>query len=1298
MTRLFAISAALLFTILTSRSQATPFISELVAVGNDSFQDEDGDTPDWLEIHNPTNETINLGGYHLTDDAVALEKWTFPEVNLPPGEYLVVFASDKNRATAGSELHTNFKLSGSGEYLALIAPDGTTITNQFSPTFPVQATGFSYGVEGTAADGSRGYFDPPSPGAENSTLLSAPLVAPVISPASGTFTSNVKVAITPAFAGGVIRYTTNGSNPTSSSPLYPGPLTLTSTTHLRARVFDPDTNGGGATTGATFQKLATSSNLNGINSPDSFTSDLPIMIVENFGSGGIPGPGSTLQTARVSVFEVDPETGRSSLANNPDASFRIGIRRRGQSSAGFAKPQYRVELRDENEDDLDYPLLGLPSESDWVFNGPWTDKSLVRNSFSFELGRTLGNEAPGTKHFEMFLSTNGGDLVSSEYVGVYVLFEKIKQGNNRTDITELTPTDNSGEAVTGGYMMRFEPPGIANDGPRATGWNSVEIIEPSSPTTQQRTYLGSYLDDFVATLGWSRGSGPNNSGIVNPDPVTGYPAFINVDSFVNHFIISELGRDQDAYVRSDYMFKDRNGKLNKGPIWDHNLIMGTGCCFDNRNPRGWQYLDNYNRGGRDHGYEPDWFVPLMRDPDFRQRVIDRWGGLRTTGAFELTNLFARLDAQADPLAEAAVRNFTKWNTLSQNGPGFPSPSTQTWEQQINFIKDWLTTRTGWIDDQFLLIPDLNPGGGTAFPDNGEIAVRGEEPVYYTTDGSDPRLPGGGINPGAEVLPPNIGTVPVTFLARESTWTFLDDGSDQGTSDIVLGHPSYDSTNWKHPDFDETEWMSGNGVLGFGGLGNPRAIIATQLDRGPTTGRHRTYYFRRKVEITNVASILSLQAKLLRDDGAIIYLNGKEVARSNIADGLVLGFEDLTGGEAAAGNAESEYFELPLDPGNLVEGENVIAVELHQQSSGSSDLGFDLELTGTIPPGDAPTIALGETSLIRARSRSTGGEWSAPNEGVFVVGAPASAGNLIITELNYHPADPSPSELSTDPTLNDDDFEWLEVRNISENEIDLSGATFVDGIEFQIPVGTTLAPGAYAVLVENESAFELRYGQGLPVIGTYSNKLNNDGELLALNDLAGGTITAFTFNDIWYPETDGEGSTLVALDESGLPTDANDPASWKVSSIPGGTPGGPDTTSGQGFTNWQLANFNQEQLADPLVSGPLADPDLDSLGNLLEYGMGLDPNSPNQDKLPVPQFVQIENESFLALTFQRHVGLTDVIFSIEVSSDLENWAESFIPVGDPVSNGDGTESIILRHNLPIVSSDPRQMVRLKIRRR
>ena len=139
---------------------------------------------------------------------------------------------------------------------------------------------------------------------------------------------------------------------------------------------------------------------------------------------------------------------------------------------------------------------------------------------------------------------------------------------------------------------------LTDDSTNLTKWTFPEVQVPS----------GGYIDDFVATLGWARGSGINNSGIVNPDPLTGYPAFIDVESFVNHFIITELGRDQDAYVRSDYMFKDRGGKLHKGPLWDHNLIMGTGCCFDNKNPRGWQYRDNYNRGGRDHAWERDFGV------------------------------------------------------------------------------------------------------------------------------------------------------------------------------------------------------------------------------------------------------------------------------------------------------------------------------------------------------------------------------------------------------------------------------------------------------------------------------------------------------------------------------------------------------------------------------------------------------------------------------------------------------------------------------------------------------------------
>lgn len=1274
-----------------------PFISEFVAVGNENVVDEDGDTPDWLEIYNPTDRAIDLDGYHLTDDAGNLTKWTIPSVAIAPGGFLGIFASGKDRANPPLNLHTNFRLSSSGEFLALVAPDGNTILNSYEPEFPTQIPDFSFGIAGDSPEGPQGYFSPPTPVQPNGSINPSPLLTPTITPACATFTNEVEVTLATPFGNGEIRYTTNGNQPTSSSQLYTGPLTFGSSTHLRARVFDPATNEGGATTAGHFQKLASSSNLGGISPPEGFTSNLPIMVVENFGRGSIPGPGQSLQTARVAVFNVDPVTGRSSLSGTPDACFRIGIRRRGQSSAGFAKPQYRVELREEDDSDLDFPLLGLPSESDWVFNGPWTDKSLVRNTFSFDLARAIGNQAPRTRHFEMFLSTNGGDLIASEYVGVYALFESIKLSENRTQLAALTPQDNSDPEVTGGYMMRFEPPGIAGQGPRATGWRSVEIIEPRLPTSAQRNYVGSYFDDFVATLGWSRNSGPNNNGIVNPDPVTGYPAFIDVPSFVNHFIISELGRDQDSYVRSDYMFKDRGGKLHKGPVWDHNLIMGTGCCFDNRNPMGWQYRDNYNRGGRDHSYEPDWFVPLMRDPDFRQKVTDRWSELRRGGPFQRDNLFARLDRQADPLAEAAVRNFAKWNTLGQNGPGFGSPSTQTWEQQIDFIKNWLTARTDWIDLQFPMVPELSEEDGAVIATGDEVSVQSENTIYYTTDGSDPRLPGGEVNPDATALPASLGSVPATFFGPESVWTYLDDGSDQGPSNIVVGNPSYNTSNWKHPDFDDGNWRTGSGVFGFGGIGSPRISFNTTLERRPPSGgdQHRCYYFRKTFEIEDPSDVFTIQANVLRDDGVIIYLNGQEAGRSNIPEGTVLGFEDLTGGPSVPGNVESDYFEVLLDPTLLVEGSNVIAVALHQQTGGSSDLGFDLELVGQVAPGDAPTVDLPGTALVRARSLDSEGEWSGLNEGLFIVGTPAGPSNLIVSEINYHPVAPTTAELAINPSLNNDDFEWIELRNIGPDPIDLSRVTFTDGISVEIATGSTLAPGAYTILVSDPAAFELRYGSGLPIAGTFTGRLNNDGEQIRIADRNDTSIALFTYNDVWYRESDGNGFTLVLRDDSTLPGDYNNFLNWQAGRVEGGTPGTSDPSGNPGFTAWQNDQFSPDQLADESISGPLADPDGDSLTNFLEYGMGLDPNADSSTVLPAAGFVTEDGITYLALSFQRQQGLSEVTFSVETSTDLVNWAPSSIEIDTPIDHGNGTESITMRASVPFDSSTRLQVIRLRL---
>ena len=1088
---------------------AEPLISELVAVGS-TLKDEDLAAQDWIEIHNPNGTPIDLAGYFLTDDAVVLTKWTFPSTTLAAGGYLVVFSSDKNRAVSGSPLHTNFKLSANGEYLALVKPDGTTVVSGFSPNFPGQIGGFSYGLNSTA---TNGYFAPPTPGAANGPLV-PPLAAPILSPACASFTTSTSVTITEGIpgVGNVIRYTTNGSEPTTSSTLYPGSaIPISGTTHLRARVFS-SSGAPGAITGGLYQQLATTSNLAGIDSPSSFNSELPILVVENFGAGAIPAVDSpTLQTARLSVY--DPAVGNSILSGNPDACFRIGIKRRGNSSRDWAKGQYRFELRDETGADLDAGLLGLPAESDWTLNGPYPDKSLIRDSLVYDLGRQLGMEAPRTRHFELFCNLDGGDLRSSDYMGVYVLIEKIKQGKNRTDITEMTDTDNTPPAVTGGYIMHFDEPFHITEGggPKPTNWRSLEIDEPKNPTTAQKIYIGKYMDDFVATLGWSRWGGANNAGVVNNDPITGYPAYINVDSFVNLLTINELTRNQDSYVGSDYMYKDRAGKLHKGPLWDFNLTMGVGCCHNNTSTRyGWMLDLKFCRGGDEHSYEPDFLVPLLRDADFRQQWIDRWFKLRRYGVLEDDALNARIDSHAAPLTAAAARNFVKWPILGSSVPVAPfnSPVSTTWAAQIDFMKDWLGERMLWIDAQFPKLVTFSPSPRAVTAGTPVTLTASGGTIYYTTDGSDPRLAGGGISAAAVAI------------------------SNGGTA----------------------------------------MVNAT------TTLIARTYHN-----------------------------------------------------------------------------------------------------TWTTTPSGA----------------TWGATWGAPTQVTYVLGTPANASNLLVTEVNYHPASPMTAEELADPNFRNDDFEFIEVKNISGGPIDLSGMAFIAGITYFVPPTQVLAAGECGVFVESLAAFRARYGHTPRVLGVYSDKLDNGGESVRLVDISGATIRSFTFSDTWFPTTDGGGDTLAAINQTTPGADLSNPLSWDASDHPLGTPGMPNNSLN--FAGWRRENFTAMELADPLIGGALADLDGDGIATLMEFALGLDPNLHDAPAvLPTAGTVNLAGDDYMTMSFRRLKLGCDVTYRAMVSPDLRDWTEMTMAVGTPVDNSDGTETVIMRDLLKTKDA-ARRFMRLEVER-
>lgn len=199
--------------LITTPALAAVTISEFMASNNNTITDEDGDDSDWIELHNDGNSAVSLNGWYLTDDDSNLTKWQLPNISLPAGGYRLVFASNKDRAPTTGELHSNFKLSAGGEYLALVQPNGATIADDYAPEYPQQFTDIAYG-------GSL-YFPTPTPGAANGSGVSG-LVEPVaFSVDHGFYDSQQNVALSTATTNTTIRYTLDGSEPTTATGCTP---------------------------------------------------------------------------------------------------------------------------------------------------------------------------------------------------------------------------------------------------------------------------------------------------------------------------------------------------------------------------------------------------------------------------------------------------------------------------------------------------------------------------------------------------------------------------------------------------------------------------------------------------------------------------------------------------------------------------------------------------------------------------------------------------------------------------------------------------------------------------------------------------------------------------------------------------------------------------------------------------------------------------------------------------------------------------------------------------------------------
>ena len=701
------------------------------------YCDEDGDPEDWIELSNPGASAVDIGGYYLTDNPGVLTKWRFPvPTTIPAGSYLVVFASNKNRAVPGAELHTNFRLDPDGEYLALVGADGTSIVQEFGPAYPAIATHFSYGLVPPARGGAYNHFETPTPGAANTTTPGAPSGPVSFDLPSQTFATSIALTLDATSPSAVIRYTTDGSAPTASSAVFTGagPIVLTSSTQVRARTFE---------TGFAPGPIRSESYLRINPNVSAFTSDLPILILEGFRSGR-PNSDTPMHWT---IFEPDARSRRSSPASLPDLATRGRMRVRGSSSAGWPKYSLTMEAWNELDEDRDVAPLGLPPESDWVLSGRYEyDRALMRNVLIFGLSNQVGRYAPRTRYVEVFINTGNGRIdYNEDYMGVYALTEKIKRDGARVDVERLTKADLTEPELSGGYMIKMD----RND-PGDSGWTTALGIPGTEPfgnevrlnhvypkeddiLAPQRDYIRGYINAFEAAI--------NAPGYSHPITGVHYTDYIDVGSWIDHIWLNILAQNPDALRLSTHMFKPRGGKLHAGPIWDFDRSMQSTDGRDN-NPRRFsatQPATDLLTWG--------WWEQLFAEPDFEQAWIDRWAELRD-GAFADSNIQGAVDAYAAELAEAQARNFTRWSDKPPRGGSHAA--------EVAILKDWLTQHTAWIDGRFLPRPVLTPGTGQVTGGAAVAVSVGGRNCYFTTDGSDPRLPGGKVSPSATVLPNGSG--------------------------------------------------------------------------------------------------------------------------------------------------------------------------------------------------------------------------------------------------------------------------------------------------------------------------------------------------------------------------------------------------------------------------------------------------------------------------------------------------------------------------------------------------------------
>lgn len=368
---------------------------------------------------------------------------------------------------------------------------------------------------------------------------------------------------------------------------------------------------------------------------------------------------------------------------------------RGNSSRAFSKHSYRIKLVEDGDpaQNRDLPLLGMTADGDWALHGPFLDKTLIRNYMWMNLSAEVMGYAPDVRLCELILD--------GTYQGVYVLMETVSMDEGRVELTRYR----DGDPVCS-YILQMgsdREAGRTIDNftfytQRMESGKQVEVVYPG-PLRQSEAVKQYICADFseIERMLYS---------YEMPDPSGGYTRYLNVDSFVNYYILQEFLAVNDAFSNSTFFHKDVRGKLHIGPVWDYNNVLNN--FFSDLPAEGFLLSQ---RG---------WYAQLMTDQDFVERVIFRYRQLRN-GILSDQRLMDYIDQTVRWLGSAVERNYEVWGYSFDPALLAPTerrnpPASQVWESRESWLacrremnpasfedavarmEDYMLRRGAWMDE------------------------------------------------------------------------------------------------------------------------------------------------------------------------------------------------------------------------------------------------------------------------------------------------------------------------------------------------------------------------------------------------------------------------------------------------------------------------------------------------------------------------------------------------------------------------------------------------------------------------